>query len=329
MKNLIVVASALFLSTSAAWAAEPLQLSKGREALHAMTGCYLVDYSYSEIESLKAGYPIDKRVYDVNRDKSVKEWIYATDVSANRVRLQHILFATELDGTLIEGSELKHTGEDWEYDANFLYDFSKTRTWDVKKLNPKAGVDGKWTRRVTNLDDGLRYQCEAAWDLTKAFPEWTCSSYSPIPGRETRDMGRTDYQTMDRTTRVIVYKNNWLERQDNIKTIEDPTTFARTPLAREVGKNWYVRLPDSECQPAFDFVTPGRKAFWELVIEAWDQVLVGDRTFTELLPTGRTPPRFLAMMLVEIKYENLNLQDPAIRKAAMAEVLKVISDYRI
>lgn len=322
------VFAALLLTASAASAAEPAQLTKGRDALHSMTGCYLVDYSYSETESLKAGYSLDKRVYDVNRDKAVKEWIYATDISPTRVRLQHILFATELDGTLMEGSELKHTGEDWEYDAAFLYDFSSTRKWDVKKLNPKAGIEGKWTRRVTNLDDGLRYQCEAAFDLKAAHPEWTCSSYSPIPGRETRDMGRTDYQTMDRTTRVIVYGNSWLERQDNVKTIEN-ADLSRTPLAREVGKNWYVRLPDSDCQPAYDFVTPGRKAFWDLVVEAWDQVLIGDRTFVELLPTGRTPPRFIQMMLVEIKYENLNLQDATIRKNAMAEILKVIADYRI
>ena len=49
----------------------------GRKAIQSMTGCYLVDYSFVETESLRPGYVRDPRVYDVNRDKSVKEWISA------------------------------------------------------------------------------------------------------------------------------------------------------------------------------------------------------------------------------------------------------------
>jgi hypothetical protein len=55
--------------------ADDRQLERGREALQSLAGCYLVDYSYVETESLKPGYVRDSRVYDVNRDKSVKEWI--------------------------------------------------------------------------------------------------------------------------------------------------------------------------------------------------------------------------------------------------------------
>src|SRR5690606_1763534 len=89
----------------------------GANAIRSMTGCYLVDYSYAETKSLKSGYQIDGRVYDVNKDKSVKEWIYAIDTGANKIRLQHILFATDLEGNFLEGSELKHTGQDWEFEA--------------------------------------------------------------------------------------------------------------------------------------------------------------------------------------------------------------------
>src|SRR5687768_871180 len=100
------------LVTSNAFASGDAQLERGRAALRSMTGCYLIDYSYAETEALKPGYVRDSRVYDVNRDKSVKEWIYAEELSNHRIRLQHILFATDLDGTLMGGSELKHQVEE-------------------------------------------------------------------------------------------------------------------------------------------------------------------------------------------------------------------------
>ena len=65
----------------------------------------------------------DPRVYDVNRDKSVKEWITAETLSPRRVRLQRILFAADLAGAVRTESLLRHQSEDWERDAPFLYDF--------------------------------------------------------------------------------------------------------------------------------------------------------------------------------------------------------------
>src|SRR5215470_10810355 len=226
-------------------------LDRGLSAVRSMAGCYLVDYSYTEVESLKPGYTKDARVYDVNRDKSAKEWVTAETLSPRRVRLQRILFLTDLRGAVREGSVIKHQSEDWEYDAPYLYDFVAPRSWQVRDLKATPGL---WTRRVTNLDDGPRYQCAAAWKTDTAYPDWTCSSYAPIPGRETRDMKRSDYDTLDRTTRIIVYGQSWLERQDNVKTIH--RDGARAPLAREVGKNWSIRLPDAECAPARDAAAP-------------------------------------------------------------------------
>src|SRR5262249_27741704 len=51
------------------------QLDRGRHAILSLTGCFLVDYSYVETESLKPGYVKDARVYDVNRDKTVRAGI--------------------------------------------------------------------------------------------------------------------------------------------------------------------------------------------------------------------------------------------------------------
>jgi len=191
-------------------------LARGLAAIRSMTGCYLVDYSYVEVESLKPGYTRDPRVYDVNRDKSAKEWITADVVSPSRIRLQRVLFLTDLAGVVRAGTEIRHQTEDWEYDAPFLYELVAPRTWRVRDLKPTPGL---WTRRVTNLDDGLRYQCAARWSGGTAYPEWSCSSYAPVPGRETRDMKRSDYDTLERTTRIIAYGQSFLERQVNVKTI--------------------------------------------------------------------------------------------------------------
>ncbi len=301
--------------------ASDAQLKLGMKTLKGLTGCYIVDYNYAETESLKEGYVVDKRLYDIDKVKTVKEWIYSEKISPTKIRIQHVLFATDLNGKFIEGSELKHQAEDWEYNASFLYDFSAPSTWIVKNLTNTPDL---WTRRVTHLDDGLRYQCAAQWNETTAYPEWSCDNYAPIPGREYRDMGRKDYNTIQRSTRIIAYGDNWLERQDNIKTIDQ--AGVRTPLAREAGKNWYVRLPDSECTPIMNFAKP-RMEFWSLLRQVWESVLIGDRDFIEKTPAG-APPRFSKISEVEEAYYNKSLSDSTIRQSAQDEILKAINDYR-
>jgi len=156
--------------------------------------------------------------------------ITAEALAPRRIRLQRILFFADPNGVPRAGTEIRHQSEDWEFDAAFLYDFVAPQTWQVKDLRSTPGL---WTRRVTNLDDGLRYQCAAPWSTDTAYPDWSCRNYAPIPGRESRDMSRSDYNALDRHTRVVAYGNSWLERQDNIKTIHGDA--GRIPLARETG----------------------------------------------------------------------------------------------
>ena len=321
----MLVTLLLLLAWPSAAGADETQLARGRQAVQSMTGCYLVDYSYVEVESLKPGYARDPRVYDVNRDKSAKEWITAEVLSPRRIRLQRILFLSDLGGALRAGTEIRHQSEDWEYDAPFLYDFVAPLHWQVRDLRATPGL---WTRRVTNLDDGLRYQCAARWSEDRAYPEWSCSNYAPIPGRETRDMGRSDYQTLQRGTRIRVYGaaqgGSWLERQDNVKTIHDDS--GHTPLVRELGKNWYVRLPDSECAAGRAFAER-RHAFWNLLRGTWDGLLDGTGPFVERAPPGQ-PPRFVKMFDLEDDALGRDLSDPAIREATRARILQIIREYR-
>src|SRR5215475_4911813 len=141
--GLLGALAALLLLGGGAGAADG-QLDRGRQALMSMTGCFLVDYSYVETESLEPGYVKDSRVYDVNRDKSVKEWIIAEILSPRRIRLQRILFFADLHGTPRAGTEIRHQSEDWELDAAFLYDFVAPQTWEVRDLRSTPGL---WTRR--------------------------------------------------------------------------------------------------------------------------------------------------------------------------------------
>lgn len=297
------------------------QFEKGKEAITKMQGCYLVDYSYVETESLKEGYTVDRRVYDVNKNKSMKEWIYAEQTGRNKFRIQHILFGVTLDGKLMEGSELRHQAEDWEYNATYLYDFTQPRHWKVKDLRTNPN---QWTRRITFLDDGPRYQCASQWNLNTENPEWSCSNSSPIPGRETRDMGRKDYNVLDRFTRIMVYNGSWLERQENTKVIFAADT--KTPLAKELGKNWYVRLPDSECEPIQSFVKQ-RGDFWTLLRETWMEVLNGRKPFTEKLVTDGSS-RYMDILTLEEKYIGQDLSNKETRATAKAEILDAIEKYR-
>ena len=301
-------------------AADP-SLDRGLQAVRSMTGCFLVDYSFVEVEALKPGHVRDPRVYDVNSDKSVKEWITAETLSPRHVRLQRILFAADLSGAVRPESLLRHQSEDWEHGAKFLYDFTAPLTWQVRDLR---GTPDLWTRRITNLDDGLRYQCAAPWKTGGGYPEWSCANYAPVPGRETRDMGRKDYNTLDRRTRIVAYGPSWLERQDNVKTID--ADGVRTPLVRELGKTWYVRLPGAECAPGAAFARD-KQAFWALLRETWDSVLTGEAPFVEKQPSGQ-PPRFAKMYEVEEEFFGRDLSDPAIRAAARERILRVIEEYR-
>ena len=315
----------LLLAWAVAALAQGDQLARGRTAVLGMTGCYLVDYSYVEVQALQPGYVRDPRVYDVNRDKSAKEWITAETLSPTRLRLQRILFLSDLAGSVREGTQIRHQSEDWEHDARFLYDFAAPLHWQARDLRATPGL---WTRRVTNLDDGLRYQCAARWSEDRAYPEWSCENYAPIPGRETRDMGRSDYQTLQRGTRIVVYGagqgGSWLERQDNVKTIHGDG--GRVPLVRELGKNWYVRLPDAECAGARTFADR-RRDYWTLLRETWDGVLDGAGPFVERAPPG-APPRFVKMFEVEDDALARDLADPAVRRAVRDRILAVIEEYR-
>ena len=61
----VTLITLLLLSGATAAHAQADQQARGRQAVQGMAGCYLVDYSYVEVQELKPGYVRDPRVYDV------------------------------------------------------------------------------------------------------------------------------------------------------------------------------------------------------------------------------------------------------------------------
>ena len=298
-------------------AAQVSQLERGKAAIKDRTGCYLVDYSFVETEALKPGYVKDSRVYDVNTNKSVKEWIIASDISPTRIKLQHILQGVDLKGEHMPGGIIRHTGEDWEWNAAREWQYTGQDTWAASAPEPNL-----WLRRITSLDDGLRYQCAAAWTTDTEYASWSCKNLAPITGREYRDMGRKDYEDLDRGTKLVVYDSNWLERENNTKLIDH--AGEKAPLVKEVGKTWYVRLPDRECADAQEFASPRRRIFWDVTREAWDEELASLSTWTDAKTPKGQDSRYGQITDMEETWIRKDLTKSQVRAAAVTAVKQVI-----
>jgi hypothetical protein len=297
----------------------------GRDAIARMSGCYIVDYSYHETKALKPGYTVDARVYDPNRTLTVMEWIFPLDQGKDHVRLQHVLFFVDEKGEVNQDSMIRHQAEDWERDPEWVWNYQGDHTWKKRTLQQRS--TGQWVRRITNLDDGLRYQCVAPWRAVGTRAEWECGdNFSPIPGRETRDMKRSDYQALMRRSRLVVYPTSWVERQSNVKTIVRAT--AREPLAEEVGRNWYVRVADSQCAVAAGWARQ-HLPFWTLLQETWASYFARYDAWRERPPVKGTPPRWAKILEVEERHGARVATDPAARAKAEREVRAIIEADRV
>lgn len=295
----------------------------GRAAIERMAGCYVVDYNYHETKALKEQYLRDPRVYDPNKTNTAMEWIMAVGDAPHRVRLQHVLFVLDEHGKLMDGSMMRHQAEDWEYEPAWVWQYEGDSHWrKVETSNTK----GQWVRRITNLDDGLRYQCMAPWRAAGSRTEWSCgNNFSPIPGRETRDMKRTDYQGLMRDSRLVIFPVSWVERQQNVKTIVDAPH--REPIAEEVGRNWYVRVDDSQCAEAAAWAAQ-RLPFWSLLQQTWATYFEKHDEWRET-PPGKGAPRWAKMNAVEKKHFATVASDANARATAQKEISEIIEADRV
>lgn len=100
--------------------------------------------------------------------------------------------------------------------------------------------DGRWSVRVTDGADQLRYETDGVW----RFNQWESE---PAPAvKPTRDSERTDYEVLERRSSLQLTADGWIQAEINLKLAGDGT-----PVASELGWIVYARLPDTEaCAPA-------------------------------------------------------------------------------
>ena len=243
---------AVLLITSSAFA-DDATFEKDRKAILAMAGDFKVGFHFQETFSMHEGYEAVEKPYTENAFETVK----VVEDNGKRIVLQHILQA----GPTV----VKHWAQIWTYEDTEILEFQGSRLWTTKKLRPEE-VKGKWSQRVTQVDDSPRYEGIAAWVHGGESSEWTAAANRPKPRREEK---RDDYDLLVVTNRHTVTAQGWFHEQDNTKWVKrDGKSY---PLCREVGFNPYLRVKDHDFAKANDY---WRKTapFWKDVRNVWDEL---------------------------------------------------------
>ncbi|MDD9952346.1 MAG: hypothetical protein OXT67_12355 [Zetaproteobacteria bacterium] len=303
------------------------QAWRDAQVIAAMTGCYQVEYSYTEVESLREGYPLDPRVYDATQRRNIYEWNQPVFVAMDQVEFQRVLVVELPDDE--EFHIIKHHGEVWKRKPDYLYHYQAQDTWAPAALETPPDL---WLRRVLSLDDGIRYDSMGAWQTTAQGTEWRGSaSLSPIPGRESRDMGRSDYQFLYRTTRLLVQPWGFLERQNNIKQFLGEEAQSLVPLAREKGRIYNIRLSEHSTPACYlgKQWASARLPYWRLSRKVWNEVLNGVDTLKIRSKAVDGTPRFAEMwQLEDLHYRDAEKEAevPRIKALLLAAIAKYMYD---
>ena len=248
---LFAVACALFPGASFA---DEATFEQDRRAILAMAGEFEVGFHFQETLSLKEGYEVRKKPYDEDAYETVK----VVEDSGRRIVLQHLL----LVGPMV----VKHWAQIWTYEDTTLLEFQGHRVWAARELSP-GEVKGKWTQRVTQVDDSPRYEGIAAWVHHPQSSEWTAVSKRPLPRRE--HSKRKDYDLLVVTNRHTITPSGWFHEQDNTKWVKrDGQEY---PLCREVGLNPYRRVAGRDFSKADDYWTK-TSGFWKEVRGVWEEI---------------------------------------------------------
>ena len=308
-----VIAIVLSFSSVLLGRAEPFK------NLEKLAGCYLVDYTYSEVEALAAGYKVDLRVYDV-KNLIIKELLKVVSYQENSIRLQHFMQAELASGEVV--FRMRHHGETWRFQPQYRYRydgrFEGNDRWSEELLNH---TKVPWVREISSLDDGLRYQCAGGWVRNRRYPTFKCAAFSPIPGRETRDMGRKDYNTMARSTEVTIFPTSFLERQSNTKISFQ--NGERKPLAKEMGKIWSTRLPAKDCAGVSAWAED-RQPFWAILAGVWQETTGRLADIREIKMVAGTTRSSKIAKLLHDNFRNL-AADPEKQSFVRAEMAKIIA----
>ena len=266
MKLSWLALAALLLPYGVASAADE-KFEKDREAILAMAGDFKVGFHFEETHSLRSDYEAKEKPYEEEAFETVK----VVEDSGRRIVLQHILQA----GPAV----VKHWAQIWTYEDTEILEFQGSRVWTTKKISAEE-TKGKWSQRVTQVDDSPRYEGIAAWVHHEQSSEWAAQANRPKPRREEK---RDDYDLLVVTNRHTITPRGWFHEQDNTKWVK--REGAEYPLVREIGYNPYLRVKDHDFANANAY-WDRTHVFWKDVRGVWEELYPEDGSVKVLTKAG-------------------------------------------
>ncbi len=229
--------------------ANPKPPAADRQAILAFAGEFKVDFAFDETVALVPDY--ERR--EPKRSGADEVVIIAED-SGDRIVLQHLLVVGD-------GHAIKHWRQDWIWQADHRLEFSNDQTWRRVEL-PAEKTRQAWTQCVYGVADTPRYCGTGQWNHRYGHATWTSDrTWRPLPRREYTK--REDYNALNVENRHTITPDGWTHEQDNSKVVRvDGRT--KKVLVREFGFNDYVRNPDFDFTPAYDY--------WDETSEYWARV---------------------------------------------------------
>lgn len=224
-----------------------------REAILAMAGCYKVSFDFAETFSPDTAY----QYYDRYHSWGI-EYVFVLEDSEDLISLQHLLIIN--DSTII-----KHWRQDWVFEEHVLLSYHKDNMWKKTTFEPSE-VKGTWTQKVFQVDDSPRYESKGTWVHVDGRHYWEGTGDAPLPRREFTK--RSDYNVMQRRSRMELAADGWFLEQDNAKILR--TDSGDQLICHEKGMERFT-AGDYDCAPAIAW-WEDNKAYWENVRAAWDDV---------------------------------------------------------
>lgn len=233
--------------------AEEGAFEKDRRAILAMAGEFKVGFHFQETLSLRSDYEAKEKPYEEAAFETVK----VVEDSGKKIVLQHILQA----GPAV----VKHWAQIWTYEDTEILEFQGGRVWTTKKISEEE-AKGKWSQRVTQIDDSPRYEGIAVWVHREQSSEWAAVANRPKPRREEK---RDDYDLLVVTNRHTITPLGWFHEQDNTKWVR--REGKEYPLVREIGYNPYLRVKGHDFAKANAYWDK-TSGFWKDVRMVWEEL---------------------------------------------------------
>jgi hypothetical protein len=302
-KLLVLTAMAASLASATDRASEA-DLERDRKAILAMAGTYTVTFDFAETVAIEPGY----EMHEPYHATALAELVEVVVDEPKRIVLQHLL--------VTEDGVTKHWRQDWTYEDPDLHEFVGHHTWRHRRLDP-GEVEGAWTQTVYQVDDSPRYAGHGRWTHADGLAAWESGwAWRPLPRREFTK--RDDYDVLIARNRHTLTHTGWVHEQDNYKLVL--RDGVRKVLARETGLNRYDHVDPSKADAARGYWSR-TSAFWSMVREAWDEILVPGAT-VELEPTVDGKPLYRPM------FELADAWDGNDAARAAREVRALLDRYR-